>query len=91
MDQLFSLRTTAEWLALLGGEVPFAPVNDLAAALANPFAREVGMRDTVEHADAKGGKLDMLALPVKIDGARPKATRAPKLGEHTDEVLGKKR
>ncbi len=91
MDSLFSLRTTAEWLALLGGEVPFAPVNDLAAALANPFAREVGMRDTVEHADAQGGKLDMLALPVKIDGARPKATRAPKLGEHTDEVLGKKR
>lgn len=91
MDRLFSTRTTAEWLALLGGDVPFAPVNSLEAALANPFAREVGMRDQVDHADAPGGRLDMLALPVKVDGARARALRAPKLGEHTDEILGKKR
>jgi crotonobetainyl-CoA:carnitine CoA-transferase CaiB-like acyl-CoA transferase len=91
MDRLFSTRTTAEWLSLLGGEVPFAPVNDLNAALNNPFAREVGMRDTVAHPDAAAGKLDMLAAPVKVNGARPKARRAPKLGEHTDEILGKKR
>ena len=91
MDRLFSTRTTAEWLALLGGEVPFAPVNDLAGALDNPFAREVRMRDQVDHPDAAGGRLDMLALPVKVDGARPEARRAPKLGEHTEEVLGRKR
>lgn len=91
MDRIFAVRTTAEWMALLGGVVPFAPVNDLRQALGNPFAREVGMRDCVAHPDAAGGALDMLALPVKIDGARPKARRAPKLGEHTDEVLGKRR
>lgn len=91
LDRLLSTRTTAEWLRLLGGEVPFAPVNDLKSALENPFAREVAMRDTVAHPDAAGGKLDMLALPVKVDGARPKARRAPKLGEHTDELLGKGR
>lgn len=91
MDGLFATRTTAEWVALLGGEVPFAPVNDLAEALANPFARAVGMRDQVDHPDAPGGTLDMLALPVKVDGRRPKARRAPRLGEHTDEVLGKAR
>ena len=87
MDRLFSTRTTAEWLALLGGEVPFAPVNDLREALDNPFARETSMRDAVVHPDAPGGRLEMLASPVKIDGVRPAATRAPKLGEHTDEIL----
>jgi len=30
----------------------------------------------------------MLAMPVKIDGERMPGARSPKLGEHTDELLG---
>lgn len=86
LDALFATRTTAEWLDLLGGEVPFAPVNDLKTALDNPFVAEVGMRDVVDHPDRDGG-LHMLACPVKVDGARAQGRRAPKLGEHTDQVL----
>lgn len=87
LDALMSRRTTAEWMALLGGRVPFAPVLDLHAALENPFVRAVAMRDGVAHPDAPGGRLEMLALPIKVDGKRPPGKRAPKLGEHTDEFL----
>src|SRR3546814_5197008 len=33
LDAALSTRTTAEWLALFGGKVPAAPVNDIQAAL----------------------------------------------------------
>jgi crotonobetainyl-CoA:carnitine CoA-transferase CaiB-like acyl-CoA transferase len=81
-------RTTDDWLAVLGGEVPFAPVRNVADALENPFVTEVGMRDLVDHPDREGG-LHMLANPVKIDGRRAPGVRAPKLGEHTAKVLGR--
>jgi crotonobetainyl-CoA:carnitine CoA-transferase CaiB-like acyl-CoA transferase len=87
LDALMSTRTTGEWMDRLGGEVPFAPVLDLKAALENPFALAAGMRDRVAHPDAEGGALEMLAAPIKVNGERPTAVRAPKLGEHTDEVL----
>lgn len=90
MDRLCETRTAAEWMALLSGRVPFAPINDLRTALDNPFVREVAMRDEIEHDGAAGGRLNMLALPIKVDGRRPKARRAPKLGEHTSEILGRK-
>lgn len=88
VDAVTSTRTTDEWLALLGGEVPFAPVRDVAEALANPFVAEVAMREVVDHPDRDGG-LHMLASPVKIDGERAAGVRAPKLGEQTTKVLGR--
>ncbi|NWG72428.1 MAG: CoA transferase [Parvularculaceae bacterium] len=91
MDEICSGRSTAEWMALLGGKVPFAPINTLNGALENPYVREVGMRDSVSHDAAPGGRLNMLALPIKVDGVRPKAWRAPRLGEHTEEILGPRR
>jgi crotonobetainyl-CoA:carnitine CoA-transferase CaiB-like acyl-CoA transferase len=87
VDAVTSTRATDEWLGILGGEVPFAPVRDVAEALSNPFVAEVGMRDVVEHPDRDRG-LHMLASPVKIDGKRAPGVRAPKLGEQTDKVLG---
>ncbi len=86
MDALFSARTTAQWNEALGGRVPFGPVNDIHAALANPFVAEVGMRDVIAHPDRPQG-LHMLASPLRIDGQRMPGRRAPKLGEHTDELL----
>jgi crotonobetainyl-CoA:carnitine CoA-transferase CaiB-like acyl-CoA transferase len=87
MDAVFETRTTAAWTALLGGKVPFAPVLDLKAALDNPFVAEAAMRDRVAHPDRPEG-LEMLACPVKVDGQRMPGVRAPKLGEHTDVILG---
>ncbi len=90
IDNVMSEKTTAEWTALLGGKVPFAPVYDIEEALANPYVKDVAMRDRVEHGDAPGGALNMLAAPIKVNGARAAATRAPKLGEHNREYLGDK-
>ena len=87
IDALFMTRTSADWMALLGGRVPFGPVNDVFQALNNPFVAEVAMRDTVAHPDAPDG-LQMLAAPIRINGDRMPGARAPKLGEDTQAVLG---
>jgi crotonobetainyl-CoA:carnitine CoA-transferase CaiB-like acyl-CoA transferase len=87
MDALFSTRTTAQWHELLAGRVPYGPVLDIHQALANPFVAEVAMRDVIDHPDRPQG-LHMLACPVKVDGKRMPGKRAPKLGEHSKELLG---
>ncbi|WP_397416675.1 CaiB/BaiF CoA transferase family protein [Phenylobacterium sp.] len=86
LDAVFSARPTDHWQALFAGQVPFAPVRNLAEALANPFVAEVGMRDVVEHPDRPGG-LQMLACPIRVNGERAAPRRAPKLGEHTEAYL----
>jgi len=85
LDAEFSQATTATWLERLGGVLPAAPVNDMAQALDNPFALAVGMVQSIAHPLRRDFRA--LANPVKLDGARLPATRAPALGEHTDELL----
>ena len=87
LDAYFAARTTDDWQAFFAGHIPFAPVRDLQGALTNPFVAEVGMRDVVDHPNRSGG-LDMLACPIRIDGQRAPGVRAPKMGEHTAEILG---
>jgi crotonobetainyl-CoA:carnitine CoA-transferase CaiB-like acyl-CoA transferase len=82
LDAHLASATTAEWIARLGGIVPVAPVLDIAQALDSPHVVAIGMTDTVNHPDAAGGQLRMLASPFKVNGQRPPAVRAPKLGEH---------
>jgi len=89
VDAVMETRTGADWMAYLGGRVPFSPIADLADALENPFVREVGMRDRIDH-PARPQGLDMLACPIKVDGQRMPAARAPALGEHNEELLGDK-
>ncbi len=84
LDELLSMRTTSEWLSVLGGHVPFAPITNLDQALDNPFVAEIGMVEDVEHPDAKEGTLRLLSSPIRINGERPKGRRAPKLGEMTE-------
>ncbi|MFV3126662.1 CaiB/BaiF CoA transferase family protein [Niveispirillum sp. KHB5.9] len=81
LDALLSTKSTAEWLSILGGHVPFAPITNLDQALDNPFVAEIGMVESVEHPDAPGGSLRLLSTPIRINGERPKGKRAPKLGE----------
>ena len=90
MDPITRSRTTAEWVKLLSGKVPVAPVYDIGQALDNPFLNEIGLIDTVAHPDRPQG-LRMLTAPLKINGKRMPGKRAPKLGEHKDELLGRKK
>ncbi|MCY4212005.1 MAG: CoA transferase [Gammaproteobacteria bacterium] len=84
IEQTLEAAPSAHWMALLAGLVPVAPVNDIAGALDNPFAEEVGMLNQVEHPQREVG-LRMLSSPIQIDGKRPPDRRAPLLGEHDDE------
>lgn len=88
LDALFMAQPTAHWISVLGGKVPVAPVYDIASALDAPTASH--MVETVDHPDREGG-LKLLREPFAINGERPAGRRAPKLGEHTDELLGQVR
>jgi crotonobetainyl-CoA:carnitine CoA-transferase CaiB-like acyl-CoA transferase len=85
LDALFGEQDTQHWIELLSGAVPIAPVYDIAEALNNPYAAEVGMLNTVNH--PANADLRMLSNPLKISGERPENNRAPSLGEHTDEII----
>ena len=81
----FRERTTAEWLARLGGRVPCAPVNTMAEALDDAQVRARDMIIEVDHPER--GRLREVASPVKTEGAVAAPAPAPRLGQHTDEVL----
>jgi crotonobetainyl-CoA:carnitine CoA-transferase CaiB-like acyl-CoA transferase len=84
LDAALADRTTAEWLEVLGGEVPCAPVHDLEQALDNPFVAERGDVQLLDHPDRPGFKL--VASPIRM-GAPVPARPAPKLGQHNQELL----
>ncbi len=84
IEETLGTESSAHWFDLLAGQVPVARVNDIGQALDNPFARQVGMLDAVDYPGREGG-LNMLASPIKVDGARSSGRRAPLLGEHDEE------
>ena len=77
------LRTKGEWIDLLeAAGVPCAPINSLPDVLAEPQTEAVGMLMQVPDFAQR-----LIGLPVMFDGARPPVSRrAPRLGEHNDEV-----
>jgi crotonobetainyl-CoA:carnitine CoA-transferase CaiB-like acyl-CoA transferase len=81
----FVTRTTAEWLHRLRGRVPCAPVNDVRQALADPQVAARDMIVEVEHPEF--GTLKEVRSPVRTEGEIRQPARAPRLGEHTEEIL----
>ena len=81
----FATRTTEEWLDRLRGRVPCAPVNDVRQALADPQVLARDMIVEVEHPDF--GPLREVRSPVRTEGEIRHPARAPRLGEHTDQIL----
>jgi len=88
VEAAFTRRPTDDWLGRLQAEgVPCAPIRSVDRVLADPQVRQRGM--VVEMAHPLHGKLLALGTPVKVDGAMGlEAAPPPKLGEHTDAVLG---
>ncbi|HEX3963135.1 MAG TPA: CaiB/BaiF CoA-transferase family protein [Trebonia sp.] len=85
LDEVFAARTYAEWgqiLVTLRGV--WAPVQSAAQMHDDPQAVANGMVTDVDYA---GGTLSLVSPPVMFDAQPDRATRAPELGEHTDEVL----
>jgi crotonobetainyl-CoA:carnitine CoA-transferase CaiB-like acyl-CoA transferase len=85
LDKEFSKNKTEIWLQILRGSVPCGPVYDMAEALRNPYFLERGGIQVLDHPEKPGFKL--VASPFRIGEPLP-ARPAPKLGQHTDEILG---
>jgi crotonobetainyl-CoA:carnitine CoA-transferase CaiB-like acyl-CoA transferase len=80
-------RTRAQWESLFSAAgVPAGPVQSVGEALSHPQARAM---DIVVDADtADGGRRPMIGLPLHFSGRNaPATTAAPRLGEHTRQVL----
>jgi crotonobetainyl-CoA:carnitine CoA-transferase CaiB-like acyl-CoA transferase len=86
LDAELRKRSTKEWLSVLTGVLPVAPVYEMDQALDAPFVRETGMVRTVQH--PRRADLRVLANPLKIDGVRPRQTAAHDLGADTARLLG---
>lgn len=80
-------KTTAEITELLGGHVPVGPVNNAADLFTDPHVKARRMLVAVDHPGA-GRPMVFPDTPLRFT-ASPAGIyrRAPKLGEHTEEVF----
>ncbi len=85
LDEILSTRTTAAWLKSFAGRVPAAPVNDIAAALDNPFARSTGQVMSYEAPD--GTSITATGPAIRMAGEPPIARGAPALAADLEAVL----
>ena len=88
LARIFLTRTAAEWLERLrAANVPAAPVNHFDGAFAEPPVAEREMIVEYDHPDA--GRVRLPGNPIKMSGVTKTISNpAPRLGEHTDRVLG---
>ncbi|MCB1547984.1 MAG: CoA transferase [Hyphomicrobiaceae bacterium] len=85
LDGILTTRTTAEWLEHFAGEVPAAPVHDVAAALDNPFVVDEGRLMSFDH--PQRANFRTVRGPVQCPGETMPARPAPALGADTEEIL----
>jgi crotonobetainyl-CoA:carnitine CoA-transferase CaiB-like acyl-CoA transferase len=87
LDEIFALKTFAEWKTILqDAKGVWAPVQSASELLVDPQAIANGY---VRDVEAKSGTtFQMIASPIQFDEKAPDLTRGPDHGEHTDEVLG---
>ena len=85
LDPVMATRSSAEWVALLAGKVPVAPVLSLAEALDNPYLRDRGGVMTLDHPARPG--LKVVASAIRSDGARLSGRPGPGYGADTGAVL----
>jgi crotonobetainyl-CoA:carnitine CoA-transferase CaiB-like acyl-CoA transferase len=80
-------RTTAEWVATFErADIPVQRMNSLDDIVADPHLEAIGYLRTVEHPSE--GRIKSLAVPSEWSESSPEYRRhAPRLGEHTREVL----
>jgi crotonobetainyl-CoA:carnitine CoA-transferase CaiB-like acyl-CoA transferase len=87
LDEIFAAKPLAEWADIFAGEPDFfwSPINSLEDVLADEQFHAGG--GIVDVPDGDTG-VAMIATPVDFHGTpwAPRST-APRLGEHTDEIL----
>lgn len=85
LEPEFRRRTTDEWMALLRGRVPCAPVNDVGQALRDEQVLARKMVVAVDH--PRWGRLGVVGSPIKAGPDVELHRPGPGLGEHTERVL----
>ena len=80
-------RTTDEWLAAFeAADIPVQRMNSLADIVADPHLAATGYFREMEHPTE--GRIKSMAVPSEWSESAPEYRRhAPRLGEHTREVL----
>ena len=87
LDEILARQTTAHWVdAFEAVGVPCSAINDIAQMLAHPQTEALGLIQ-----DVPGTGMRFIGLPLSFDGERLAPYGAPpKLGEHTEKILGRK-
>lgn len=87
LEEIFRSRAAEEWIRLMEKEgIPCGPINTVDKVVSHPqiLARE--MIAEIDHGSL--GKIKMPGLPIKLSLTPGKVDQpAPRLGEHTEEVL----
>jgi formyl-CoA transferase len=88
LAETFAKGTTEEWLRRLGeADIPAMRLTAPGELMADPHMAAVGFFDTVDHPSE--GRIRQMAIPQRWSGTQPRIRRhAPRLGEHTAELLG---
>lgn len=89
LTELFTQSPTGFWLKHLeSAGIPCGPIQTVDEVVRHPQIQAREMMVEIEHPDA--GPLLMPGSPLKLSETPPKTDKpAPRLGEHTEEVLGK--
>jgi crotonobetainyl-CoA:carnitine CoA-transferase CaiB-like acyl-CoA transferase len=85
LDEEFRKRPNGYWMRTLAGNVPVAPVLDLAQALDNPFLDETGMIGDLPHPVRP--ELRGLSNPIKVDGQRLPRAAGSQMGADNHELF----
>ncbi len=84
--QEMASRTTAEWQALLGDDIPVFPMHTLESLLHDEHLADIGFFSESEHPHV--GRIRQMAVPSEWSATPPpEPTPAPRAGEHSRAVL----
>ena len=86
LDEVFSTRTYSEWcerLSTFAG--PWEPLQSIAETHSDPQTVANGYIFDVDAGD--GTPFKLVGNPVQFDEEQATGTRAPEVGEHTEQVL----
>ncbi|MEA2096998.1 MAG: CaiB/BaiF CoA-transferase family protein [Candidatus Cloacimonadota bacterium] len=90
MEKLFVDKTASEWIEFFTEKgIPSGPINSMDKVIDNKQLQSRNM--FVEVNDEKAGKIKIAGNPIKMSTIPEEKTRqtSPKIGEHTNEILGK--
>lgn len=88
VEEWTSTLTKAELMELLGGKIPLGPVNTATDVVNDPHVIARNMIATVQQPGPGGKAVQIANTPIRVLGSPTGVrTRAPLLGEQTDEIL----